>query len=136
MITSLKKLLNLSIFAFNGAIFLPVEFSKPSLIAVIIFSEEIKPETIFSLIAIASFAAETAFPSEDFFVTYREPTYMSMNIFSLVPAPFKVKFCPSTESLASTLTSPIVFCAETKTAVSAINNVKICFFIVVGFIII
>ena len=92
LITSLKKPLNLSIFAFKGAVFLPVEFSKPSLIAVIIFSEEINPETMFNLIAIASLAAEIAFPSVDFLVTYNEPTYMSMNIFSLVPAPFKVRF--------------------------------------------
>ena len=37
------------------------------------------------------------------------------------------------ESFASTLTSPIVFCAEAKIAVKAINNVKICFFIIVNF---
>lgn len=48
------------------ALFFPVELSNPSLIAVIIFSEEINPETMFNLIAIASLAAEIAFPSVDF----------------------------------------------------------------------
>ena len=131
LISSLKKPLNLSILAFNGAVFLPVAFSKPSLIAETILSEVINPETMFNLIAAPSllFMISAAFAL--FFSTYKAPTYISINILTRVPAPFNIKFCPSKLILASTLTPATVFCAFTVNTVATTNkSVITCFFII------
>ena len=124
----------MSILAFNGAVFLPVAFSKPSLIAETIFSEVIKPETMFNLIAAPSLLFITSDAFALFFSKYKAPTYMSINILTRVPAPFNTKDCPSKFILASTLTPATVFCAFTVNTVAInIKNVITCFLIIYFF---